>query len=113
LDSLELKSTKSAEPLLKALDTIRELNDSGKRKIPDGSPLNFVPKRWQKHVFDEKGNINRQYKETNAFLVRSLTIKKYYKRQYLFQCKKRQNTQVLAYFVSFNLFLIALKHPIL
>ncbi|MDN8806985.1 hypothetical protein Q0N68_14380, partial [Staphylococcus aureus] len=59
LDSLVFKSTKSAEPLLKALDTIRELNDSGKRKIPDGSPLSFVPKRWQKHVFDDEGNINR------------------------------------------------------
>lgn len=66
LDSLEFKSTKSAEPLMKALDTIRELNDSGKRKIPDGSPLSFVPKRWQKHVFDDEGNINRQYYEMAA-----------------------------------------------
>ena len=66
LDSLEFKSTKSAEPLLKALDTIRELNDSGKRKVPEGSPLSFVPKRWQKHVFDEEGNINRQYYEMAA-----------------------------------------------
>ncbi|MGV77817.1 Tn3 family transposase, partial [Listeria monocytogenes] len=66
LDSLVFKSTKSAEPLLKALDTIRELNDSGKRKIPDGSPLSFVPKRWQKHVFDDEGNINRQYYEMAA-----------------------------------------------
>jgi len=66
LDSLVFKSTKSAEPLLKALDTIHELNDSGKRKIPDGSPLSFVPKRWQKHVFDDEGNINRQYYEMAA-----------------------------------------------
>lgn len=66
LDSLEFKSTKSAEPLLKALGTIRELNNSGKRKVPEGSPLNFVPKRWQKHVFDDEGNINRQYYEMAA-----------------------------------------------
>lgn len=66
LEALVFKSTKSAEPLLKALDTIRELNDSGKRKIPDGSPLSFVPKRWQKHVFDDEGNINRQYYEMAA-----------------------------------------------
>lgn len=66
LDSLEFKSTKSAQPLLGALDVIRELNDSGKRKIPNGSPLDFVPRRWQKHVFDDEGNINRQYYEMAA-----------------------------------------------
>lgn len=66
LDSLEFNSTKSARPLLEALDTIRELNETGKRKVPDGSPLDFVPKRWQKHVFDDEGNINRQYFEMAA-----------------------------------------------
>ena len=66
LDTLIFKSNKSAESLLKALDIIRELNASGKRKIPDGSPLNFIPKRWQKHVFDDEGNINRQYYEMAA-----------------------------------------------
>jgi TnpA family transposase len=66
LDSLKFNSTKSAKPLLNALNIIRELNDSGKRKIPDGSPLEFVPKRWQKHVFDDEGNINRQYYEMAA-----------------------------------------------
>ncbi|HDH5888466.1 Tn3 family transposase [Staphylococcus nepalensis] len=66
LGSLEFRSTKSAKPLLVALDTIRELNESGKRKVPDGSPLDFVPKRWQKHVFDDEGNINRQYYEMAA-----------------------------------------------
>src|SRR5699024_3082019 len=66
LGSLEFRSTKSAKPLLVALDTIRELNESGKRKVPDGSPLDFVPKRWQKHIFDDEGNINRQYYEMAA-----------------------------------------------
>lgn len=53
-------------PLLKALDTIRELNDSGKRKIPDGSSLSFVPKSWQKHVYDDEGNVNWKYYEMAA-----------------------------------------------
>ena len=66
LNSLEFKATKSAEPLLNALDTIRELNESGKRKISDEAPLGFVPKRWKKHVFDDEGNINRQYYEMAA-----------------------------------------------
>lgn len=66
LNSLDFKATKSAELLLNALDTIRELNESGKRKISDEAPLGFVPKRWKKHVFDDEGNINRQYYEMAA-----------------------------------------------
>lgn len=59
LKSLEFRSTKAAEPLLRALKTLNEMNKSGKRKVPDGAPLDFVPKRWEKHVYDEEGIINR------------------------------------------------------
>lgn len=63
LKSLEFRSTKSAEPLIKAVDIIRELNETGKRKVPEGAPLNFVSNRWQKHVYDDDGTINRHYYE--------------------------------------------------
>ncbi|WP_199613867.1 Tn3 family transposase [Paenibacillus alkalitolerans] len=63
LKSLEFRSTKSAEPLLKAVDIIRDMNETGKRKVPEGAPLNFVSNRWQKHVYDEDGTINRHYYE--------------------------------------------------
>ena len=66
LDELEFGSTQAAKPLLSALSTLRKLNESGKRKLPDGAPLDFVPKRWEKHVYDEEGNINRQYYEMAA-----------------------------------------------
>lgn len=66
LHALEFRSTKAAEPLLRALDSLREMNTSGKRKVSEGAPLDFVPKRWQKHVHDEEGNINRQYYEMAA-----------------------------------------------
>lgn len=66
LRALEFRSTQSTEPLLHALDTIREMNDSGKRKVPDGAPLDFIPNRWQKHVYDEDGLINRHYYEMAA-----------------------------------------------
>ncbi len=42
LKAFEFRSTKSAEPLIKALDTIKEMNDTGKRKVPEGAPLDFV-----------------------------------------------------------------------
>ncbi|MGG0939810.1 Tn3 family transposase [Brevibacillus centrosporus] len=63
LKSLEFHSTKSAEPLMKAVDIIRDMNETGKRKVPEGAPLNFVSNRWQKHVYDDDGTINRHYYE--------------------------------------------------
>ncbi|WP_373894770.1 Tn3 family transposase [Virgibacillus sp. CBA3643] len=66
LSSLELEPTQASKPLIKAIDTIREMNESGRKKIPDGAPLDFVPKRWEKHVYDEDGRINRHYYEMAA-----------------------------------------------
>ncbi|QOY37630.1 Tn3 family transposase [Anaerobacillus isosaccharinicus] len=66
LEALEFKSTQASKPLLSALNSIKEMNKSNKRKIPKGAPLDFVPKRWKKHVYDEEGNINRQYYEMAA-----------------------------------------------
>lgn len=63
LKSLEFRSTKSAEPLMKAVEIIRDMNESGKRKVPDDAPLEFISNRWQKHVYDDNGTINRHYYE--------------------------------------------------
>ncbi|WP_134704957.1 Tn3 family transposase [Ammoniphilus sp. YIM 78166] len=63
LRSLQFRSTKSAEPLMKAIDIIRDMNETGKRKVPEGAPLDFISNRWQKHVYDDDGNIDRHYYE--------------------------------------------------
>lgn len=63
LESLEFTSTKSGEPLLRAIDTIKDMNRHNKRKVPEEAPLDFVSNRWQKHVYDDDGNVNRQYYE--------------------------------------------------
>lgn len=42
------------------------MNENKKRQVPEGAPLDFVPKRWQKHVYYEDGNINRKYYELAA-----------------------------------------------
>lgn len=63
LNVFEFRSTKSAQPLIKAIDIIRDMNETGKRKVPEGAPLNFVSNRWQKHVYDDDGSINRHYYE--------------------------------------------------
>ena len=63
LASLEFHFSKSAEPLMRAIETIRDMNENGKRKVPENAPLEFIPNRWQKHVYDCDGNINRHYYE--------------------------------------------------
>ncbi|MED1612740.1 Tn3 family transposase [Bacillus paranthracis] len=61
---LEFHSTKANEPLLQAVEIIRGMNESGKRKVPDNSPVDFISKRWKKHLYENDGTtINRHYYE--------------------------------------------------
>jgi TnpA family transposase len=87
LKALDFRSSKSAEPLLKAIEVVREMNDKGKRKVPDGAPLDFISNRWQKHVYDDDGIINRHYYEMSVLtelrnLVRSGDVAIVGSRQY-------------------------------
>lgn len=64
LKVLEFKSTtKSNEPILESIEVIKALNESGKRKVPDNSPVDFIYKRWKNHIFEKGGSINRHYYE--------------------------------------------------
>ncbi|UPG66160.1 Tn3 family transposase [Metabacillus endolithicus] len=61
---LKFHSTKANEPLLKAVEIIRGMNESGKRKVPNDSPVDFISKRWKKHLYEDDGTtINRHYYE--------------------------------------------------
>lgn len=60
---LEFHSTTANEPLLQAVEIIRRMNESGKRKVPDESPVDFISKRWKKHLYGDDGTINRHYYE--------------------------------------------------
>lgn len=63
LKVLDFNSTKSNEPLLQAIEVIRGMNESGKRKVPDESPVDFISNRWKKHLYEDDGTINRHYYE--------------------------------------------------
>ncbi|HDR7713710.1 Tn3 family transposase [Bacillus cereus] len=63
LKVLEFHSTKANEPLLQAVEIIRRMNESGKRKVPGESPVDFISKRWKKHLYGDDGTINRHYYE--------------------------------------------------
>jgi len=65
---LQFSSTRtSSGNLIKALSIINELNETGKRKVPDNAPLDFIPNRWEKYIPDPDGSINRHYYEMAVF----------------------------------------------
>ena len=43
------------EPVLETIGVLREMNEKGKRKVPDGAPTDFVKPRWECYVFSEDG----------------------------------------------------------
>ena len=67
LKVLEFKASKSGNPILKALETIREVNTTSKRKMPNDAPLDFVTSQWEEYVYDQEGNIDKKYYELAAF----------------------------------------------
>lgn len=63
LEALPLDGNAETDGLRKAVGILRDLNESGKRKIPDDAPVDFVNAEWWKYVFDEKERINKKYYE--------------------------------------------------
>lgn len=52
--SLEFSATNSSlDPLIEALKVINDMNETGKRKVPETAPLGFVSNRWKKHVYEK------------------------------------------------------------
>ena len=72
-EKLQFKSTQAGKLLIKAIDTLRELNNTRKRTLPPTTPVDFVPKNWEKYVMDDDGKINRRYYELAAVT----TVKNY------------------------------------
>jgi TnpA family transposase len=66
LEAFDFKAAPSAEPLIEAVGVLREMNEKGKRKVPDDAPISFVKPRWRDHVIDPGGEIDRRYYELSA-----------------------------------------------
>lgn len=67
LKTLSFKATPSAAPILSALSELTKIQEDGKRKIPKGTSIDFVNKKWEHLVKSEKGEIDRSYYELVAF----------------------------------------------
>ena len=59
LESFDFSAAPPSEPLIGAVETLKEMNAAGKRKVPEGAPTAFVRPRWEPHVFAGDGSIDR------------------------------------------------------
>lgn len=66
LEVLNFKSNQDDDSLLKALEVLKQLNDTGKRKVPDDAPIDFIGKSWLPYVKDKEGKIVRRYYEIST-----------------------------------------------
>jgi TnpA family transposase len=64
LENIQFRAGAGGAPLLKALDLLRGLNQSGRRELPDDAPLPFASKHWKALVKPPGGPINRRLYET-------------------------------------------------
>jgi hypothetical protein len=61
LSAIELEpETDTDTALIKAINTLNQLNQTNKRKLPDGAPMGFIPKKLKPFVMNADGSINRR-----------------------------------------------------
>jgi TnpA family transposase len=63
LKTLTFHANKRAKSLLKAATILQELNSSGKRKVPDDAPTDFITDAWWAYLTDQGGHLIRRYYE--------------------------------------------------
>lgn len=62
LEVLQLKAAPAAREILEAVETLKRMNLSNLRKVPDDAPTSFVRKRWKPLIFTADG-VNRRHYE--------------------------------------------------
>jgi len=66
LKILQFRSNHDNDPLLKAINILRELDEGGKRKLPEDAPTDFIQKSWLTYVKNDKDEIVRRYYEIST-----------------------------------------------
>ena len=62
LETLEFRGIARKQSLLRAMETLRVMNQNGDRVVPCSAPRAFVPRRWRPYVFDGE-RVDRAYYE--------------------------------------------------
>ncbi len=55
LETFDFGAAPAVAPLLAAIDTLRAMNRSNARKVPDDAPMGFLRPRWKPYVLTEAG----------------------------------------------------------
>jgi TnpA family transposase len=63
LETFTFHANRSPEPLLEAVDLLRQLNTARQRTVPDEAPTDFVNMKWRPYVRAPEGRIDRHYYE--------------------------------------------------
>jgi len=63
LETFTFQANRNPDPLLRAVAIIRQLNEQGKRTVPQDAPMDFVSVQWQPFIHDGAGQIQRRYYE--------------------------------------------------
>ncbi len=63
LEVLTFHSHRDAHELLAGIEVLRELNRTGRRKVPRDAPLTFVPKAWMPFVVSGPDTVSRRFWE--------------------------------------------------
>ena len=63
LNALPIDGNAETAGLREAVVILRDLDESGRRRIPDDAPIDFVDAKWWKFVFDEKDRLIKKYYE--------------------------------------------------
>ena len=66
LNTLQFHSHQVEDPLIEALEYLKTLNATGKRKVKEDAPLEFIAKSWLPYVLDKEDQIVRRYYELSA-----------------------------------------------
>jgi TnpA family transposase len=64
---LDFGAVPGAEPLLKAIRLLHELNDGQRTRLPDDAPVGFIPGAWQTTLYDQDGNLSRRAWELGVY----------------------------------------------
>ncbi len=63
LDAFTFQSNLLADPLLKAVHILHDLNASRRRGVPDDAPMDFIEQKWLPYVITPDGHVDRHYYE--------------------------------------------------
>ena len=63
LETFTFQSNIPADPLLKAVQVLHDLNATRRRSVPDDAPMDFIERKWLPYVVTTDGHLDRHYYE--------------------------------------------------